>query len=60
MSLQDDMFDVAAALEDKPEAAAFDRIMKQFNEYETENEGLNKVVSVLRNAFQLIKRMADD
>ena len=38
MSLQDDVFDVAAALEGKPEAEAFDNITKRLWKYEADLE----------------------
>jgi hypothetical protein len=43
MSLEDDIFDVAAKLENQPEHEAFDRITKYMARLEEENDNYQRV-----------------
>lgn len=49
MSLQDDIMDVEAALEGKPEAEQFDRVHQALADFETEILKCRKVINDLRN-----------
>ena len=58
MSIQDDIFDIANALDTLGETAyveAFERLMKVFNEFEEENDQLNKQVNALKHFAELIE-----
>ena len=57
MSIQDDIFDVTDALEDKPESEAFERIMKRFYQLETVNESLAKYVNEINSAADVFARL---
>lgn len=53
MSIQDDIFDVQAALKDKPEAEAFERIYTAFAENETDLAEANEKLTVV-NRFRAL------
>lgn len=56
MSLQDDIFDVEAALKrNKPAAASFNKLMRVFSELEEENEALTSQVFILKSAIKLVQ-----
>lgn len=59
MSLQDDIFDVEAALEGKPELELFDEIMDKFYEMERELKTLQKLrfcISELRISIDEVEK----
>ena len=56
MSIQDDIFDVEAALEGKPEAKAFDQLCAYIGELETEIDELKPKVHVIENFKALLTR----
>lgn len=57
MSVQDDIFDVAAALKRKPEAKLFDRLMTHFAIVEMERDRLREQVIVITAAARVIKEL---
>lgn len=57
MSLQDDIFDVQAALDGKPEAEAFEEICKALGRFEVKADSYGKMLhdlSIGLRAFRLI------
>ena len=57
MSIQDDIFDIADALEGKPEAQAFETLMKRFYELERINETLANYVNEIDSAASVFARL---
>ena len=56
MSLQDDIFDIAAELEGKPESAAFERLLSRLNDAEEGEEAYYKLESRLLDGARLFKQ----
>lgn len=57
MSIQDDIFDVEAALEGKPEAVIFERLMKYFTAIEQSEEDLRKDIDSIREGLKAINKV---
>ena len=57
MSLQDKIFDVAAALEGKPEEESFDEICEYLNQLEASEERLHEVASPIYAIAKLVKEI---
>lgn len=64
MSIQDDIFDIDAALEGKPEAKAFNRVLSFYFNIERENKRLKPFRNVVFEMANLVvkehNRMAED
>lgn len=56
MSLQDDVFDVEAALKDKPEAEAFKSIVVRLWEYEKDLEVARTELRVIREFKEILRK----
>lgn len=54
MSIQDDVFDVAAALEGKPERQAFARVVERLARVESDRDDAARYRSAFRNISDLI------
>lgn len=59
MSLQDDIFDVQAALDGKPEAEPFERVYKAFCQLERENEIALQNEAKIKEAVRVIRALFD-
>lgn len=60
MSLQDDIFDVAAVLKKKPEAKSFERLINHFNIIEQELDDARDLVNSLRAGMKAFKTLLED
>ena len=54
MSMTDNIFDVQAALRDKPEASLFGEIITYLNEIEEQRETLIKQIRILKGAIKIV------
>lgn len=54
MGIQDDIFDVKAALKRRPEAPAFERICAHFFDLEVEADARGKIIDGLRDGLQAV------
>ena len=57
MGLQDDIFDVQAALENKPEAAAFDRIYTALAEFEGKADRYETQLIRIKQGAEVLKHL---
>ena len=61
MSLQDDIFDVQAALEGKPEAAIFERVSEALYEFEQEADTYRRLLVDMKTGIRAVRRiLAED
>lgn len=60
MSLQDNYFDVRAALDGTPEQEDFERIWAQFCELEEANDRMGAALQTLKNAMQILELLGED
>ena len=60
MSLQDNYFDVRAALEGQPELEDFEQIWERFCEYEKANERMGRALQTFRDAMTVLKTLDAD
>jgi hypothetical protein len=57
MSIQDDILDVQAAVANKPEAEAFDRIYTELVRFESEADEYHKILRDLNTGFKAVKML---
>lgn len=59
MSMQDNIFDVRAALEGKPERILFDEIAEYLGQLEAECMAYRKTWAQMRDGFKAVRRLLD-
>lgn len=60
MSLQDDIFDVAAALKRRPEAKAFKRLMTHLHTLEAREEIATMYLERIRAGYKALREVVND
>jgi hypothetical protein len=60
MGVQDYIFDVQSALEGKPEAEAFDKLVTYIGNLERANFTLNSVLQDIREGARALKSLMED